>query len=90
MREEWYKITGSWHGELTIVPRPRGGDWWEDDVRSWARSGMEVIGLPLKADEAEVLGLAREGEFCRAYGIKFVSFPIQDRGVSESGEEVDV
>src|SRR5713101_5776373 len=32
MKTEPYWIDGPWPGRLAIVPRPRGGDWLEDEV----------------------------------------------------------
>lgn len=87
MSESFYWITGSWPGRLAIVPRPRGGDWLEDEVRSWARSGIEVVVSLLTSDETTELDLTREAEFCRASGIEFRSFPIPDRGVPASRDE---
>ena len=35
MHTELYWIPGPWLGRLAIMPRPRGGDWLEDEIRSW-------------------------------------------------------
>lgn len=75
-------------GRIAIVPRPRGGDWLEDEVVAWAQSGLDVIVSLLEEDEAAELGLSREGELCRAAGLSFISFPIVDRSVPASRNEV--
>jgi hypothetical protein len=32
MRAQLYWIEGPWAGHFAIVPRPRGGDWLEDEI----------------------------------------------------------
>jgi protein-tyrosine phosphatase len=68
------------------MPRPRGGDWLEDEIQAWLRSGVNVVVSLLTSDEIADLGLADEGKLCRANGIQFFSFPITDRGVPSSRE----
>ncbi len=84
MRTELYTIDGQWPGRLAIMPRPRGGDWLEDEIQSFRRSGVDVILSLLTPDEIDELNLAEEAEFCRANGIQFVSFPVIDRGIPSS------
>ncbi|MFQ5873722.1 MAG: protein-tyrosine phosphatase family protein [Dehalococcoidia bacterium] len=84
LRALLYRIEGPWPGQLAIVPRPRGGDWLEDEVRSWQRAGLNVIVSLLTGDEVANLNLAREAALCQAYGLQFFSFPIVDRGVPSS------
>ena len=64
---------------LAIVPRPRGGDWLEDEVAHIKRAGVDVLVSMLQADEAAELGLSAEASVCEAAGIVFRSFPIPDR-----------
>jgi protein-tyrosine phosphatase len=84
MRTEPYWIDGPWPGRLAIVPRPRGGDWLEDEVRFWQQVGLDVVVSLLTRDEVADLDLAKEAELCQANGIQFVSFPVADRGVPSS------
>ncbi len=77
-------IDGPWPGRLAILPRPRGGDWLEDEVRGWRSAGVDVIVSLLTSDEIDDLDLAREAPLCQASGIQFLSFPIMDRGVPAS------
>ena len=79
-----YWIDGPWQGRLAIVARPRGGDWLEDEVRSWACSGLQVIVSLLTAEETAAFELTNEADLCRSSGIEFVSFPIPDREVPSS------
>ncbi len=86
MRTELYWIEGPWRGRLAIMPRPRGGDWLEDEIQSWRQSRVDVIVSLLTPEEQTELILANEEALCRANGIKYVSFPIIDRGIPSSFE----
>ena len=86
MRAELYWIEGPWRGRLAIMPRPRGGDWLEDEIQSWRRAGVDVVVSLLTRDEQAELNLADEQSLCRANNIEFVSFPIVDRSIPSSVE----
>jgi len=86
MRTELYWIAGPWPGRLAIMARPRGGDWLEDEIQSWRRSGVDVVVSLLTSDEQTELDLAGEEALCRANGIEYFSFPIVDRSVPSSSE----
>lgn len=86
MRTELYWIEGPWRGRLAIMPRPRGGDWLEDEIQSWRRAGVDVVVSLLTGDEQTELNLRDEASLCRANRIEFVSFPIVDRSVPSSAE----
>lgn len=88
MQTELYPIDGPWPGHLAIAPRPRGGDWLEDEIRAWRRSGIDVVLSLLTREEETELGLTEEAELSRSNGMEFVSFPILDRGVPPSREGV--
>jgi protein-tyrosine phosphatase len=81
-----YLIEGPWSGELAIIPRPRGSDWLEDEVRALKDEGFDVVVSFLTGDEAEELGLLREAEVIRGSGLEFWNFPIPDLGVPASRE----
>jgi len=66
------------------MPRPRGGDWLEDEVCDWREAGIDVVVSLLTPDEVGDFDLDAEPGFCEAHGIRFVSFPIPDRGVPAS------
>lgn len=74
-------------GRLAVMPHPRGDDALPDEVAVLQRAGVEVVVSLLELDEAASLGLAAEGEACRAAGLQFVAFPIPDRSVPSSMEE---
>ncbi|MGH7965582.1 MAG: dual specificity protein phosphatase family protein [Candidatus Binatia bacterium] len=77
-------IEGSRPGRLAVLPRPRGGDWLEDEVRSWQQAGLDVVVSLLTHGEIADLDLGQEAALCQAQGIQFRSFPIADRGVPSS------
>jgi protein-tyrosine phosphatase len=67
-----------------MATRPRGGDWLEDEVGRWRRAGIDVVICLLERDEAAQLDLIDEQRVAEANGIRFISFPIPDRGVPDS------
>ena len=79
-----YWIEGPWRSRLAIVPRPRGGDWLEDEVRAWRAAGIDVIVSLLQDEEAEELDIGQEAQRCNENGIEYTAFPVADRGVPES------
>ncbi len=84
MKQDTFWIDGPWPGRLAILPRPRGGDWLEEEVRSWRQAGVGAVVSLLTSAEVADLDLAQEAELCRAHQIVFVSFPIVDRSVPPS------
>jgi protein-tyrosine phosphatase len=66
------------------MPRPRAGDWLEDEAQSWRRQGLDVVVSLLEDSEVAELGLADEEKACERAGLRFVRFPIPDRGVPAS------
>lgn len=84
MRTELYWIEGPWPGKLAILPRPRGGDWLEDEIREWRVAGIDVVVSLLTSNEVAELELGQESRLCEVHGIEFRSFPIVDRSVPAS------
>src|SRR5712692_4170385 len=79
-----YQIEGPWPGELAIVPRPRGGDWLENEIRALKEERFDVLVSLLTRDELDEFGLRVEADVSRASGLQFCEFPIPDLGVPES------
>jgi Predicted protein-tyrosine phosphatase len=88
MGTKLYWINGPWPGKLALAARPRGGDWLEQEMIEWRRSGTDEILSLLTAKEEKDLVLQDEAKFARAQGMKFISFPIEDRQVPASASEV--
>jgi protein-tyrosine phosphatase len=87
MRAELFWIEGVREGQLAVLPRPRGGDWLEDDIQSLRASGVHVLVSLLTREEAMELDLADEATCCGAAGIEFLSFPFADRSVPASASD---
>lgn len=84
MRKELYWLDEKWPGKLAVAPRPRGGDWLQDDVARWKRLSIDAVLSLLTRDEERDMDLLDEGAKVRARGIDFTSFPIPDRQVPKS------
>jgi protein-tyrosine phosphatase len=84
MRTELYWIEGPWRGRLAIMPRPRGGDWLEDEIAAWKGIGLDTVVSALTKEEIAELELVSEAAMCEKAGIEFIAFPILDRGVPAS------
>jgi protein-tyrosine phosphatase len=84
VKTEVYWVPGPWRGRLGIVPRPRGGDWLQDEVKSWRDAGLDVVTSLLAVDEAAELGLQQERPLSQEEGLDFRAFPIPDYGVPSS------
>jgi protein-tyrosine phosphatase len=87
MRTDLYWIPGPWPGRLAIMPRPRGGDWLEDEIRAWQRAGVSVVVSLLTDDEIAALELGDEQRHCESAGLWFYRLPIPDRGVPPKTDE---
>jgi protein-tyrosine phosphatase len=84
MKSKVYAIDGPWPGQLAIVPRPRGGDWLDDEIAEWKKAGLEVVVSALTPDEIESMELVHERATAQRQGVEVLSFPIPDRGTPES------
>ncbi len=84
MRAELYWVESPFPGRLAIGPRPRGGEWLDDELSDFRRAGVEVVVSLLTASEVRELDLTEEVAACQAAGIKFLNFPILDRDVPAS------
>ena len=58
MRPFWVEIEGA--RRVAIVPRPRGGDWLEDDLKAIKEAGVDVLVSMLTPPEQGELGLDEE------------------------------
>lgn len=88
MGAEVFWIAGPWPGRLGIVPRPRGGEWLDDETRRWREAGVDVVVSLLEPREEAELALSHEAGSSAASGLEYRSFPIQDLGVPGSFESV--
>jgi len=84
VKPKLFWIPGPWRGKLAVASRPRGGDWLDDEISGWQKAGLDVVVSLLENQEAAHFELNHEGDVAESKGIRFVSFPIPDRGVPAS------
>ena len=82
-----FKIPIDVPGTLAITPRPRGGDWLDDDIAALAAQGVGVVVSLLRGDEQIELGLENEAAACLAQGVEFVALPVPDLGAPIDSRE---
>jgi protein-tyrosine phosphatase len=87
MKPKLFWIPGPWRGRLAVASRPRGGDWLEDEISGWRKAGLDVVVSLLEKGEAAQFELDQEGVVAESKGVRFISFPIPDRGVPASTQE---
>lgn len=88
MRAELYPVDNVPFGRLAIMPRPRAGDWLHAEVASWKQAGIDCVVSLLEPAEIAELGLEAEAASCRQAGLEYLVFPIPDRGVPRSADEL--
>jgi len=86
MASQVFWIPGPWRGRLGIVPRPRGAEWLDDEIRAWREASIDVLVSLLEPGEEADFDLTGESSSSKAGGVDFRSFPIPDRGVPKSRE----
>jgi hypothetical protein len=52
------------------MPRPRAGDWLDDEIKGWRTEGVKVVVSLLEKDEISELELVEEAGTCRANDIE--------------------
>lgn len=87
METKLYWIPGPWKGRLAIAPRPRGGDWTPDEMKSWRDQSVTVIVSLLDPAESREFELQDEKEIAEQNGLNFIGYSIPDRGIPSSGKE---
>lgn len=87
MQPDLYWIESPFPGKLAISPRPRGGDWLEDEINVWRNAGIDSITSLLTPDEVKDLDLGAEPHLSKTHSMSFHSFPISDRAVPSSQAE---
>src|SRR5215472_7180773 len=81
MRAPLYSVQGLPTGKLSVMARPRGGDWLLDEIKALRASGVDILVSLLTSLEVSELDLAEEAMFCHQQGISYISFAIRDRSV---------
>jgi protein-tyrosine phosphatase len=84
MQAQIYWIDGPWPGKIGIIPRPRGGDWLNDEMVALKHLGLDVVVSLLTATEQFELELVGEQTAATQQQLQWLSYPIPDRGVPAS------
>ena len=81
MRTQLYSIQELRPGRVSIMARPRGGDWLFDEIKALREAGVDVLVSFLTSTEVSELDLSEEAAYCQNQGIIYLSFPILDRSI---------
>ena len=84
MLPEIYKVVAIGRGSLSVMARPRAGEWLDDEIRGLSQAGITCVASLLTTAEAVELELTDEAAVCAVYRIRFLSLPITDRGVPDN------
>jgi protein-tyrosine phosphatase len=88
MLPELYSIELPKNARLSIMPRPRGGDWLRDEIAALRIAGVDGLVSLLTEAETREFELDAEEASCGEAGIAFYSLPIPDLGTPHSHQEV--
>ncbi|HEU5227397.1 MAG TPA: dual specificity protein phosphatase family protein [Ktedonobacteraceae bacterium] len=87
MRVPLYSVQELSTGKVSIMARPRGGDWLPDEIKDLHTSGVDILVSLLTDAEVSELDLAEEVACCQNLGIKYISFAIEDLSVPPFSEQ---
>ena len=74
-------------GKLSIMGKPSGAEYLEEDIQYLKKNGITTLVSLLEQNEAYELGLDLEDHVCTNIGIDFHNFPITDRSVPGNDTE---
>ena len=86
MHAQLYSIQGLPAGQVSIMTRPRGGDWLIDEIKAIRSADVDILVSLLTSDEVRELDLREEAECCRRQEVIYLSFPVLDRGTPPFSE----
>jgi protein-tyrosine phosphatase len=86
VRAELYTVEYNGLGALSIMARPRGGDWLSDEIQAWRGAGVSMVVSLLTPEEQAELELDEEATLCQRTNLAFRAFPIPNRGVPQLAE----
>ena len=82
-----YKVLTSGSGFLAVMARPRSGEWLRDELHGLVQIGVDTIASLLEPQEETELELSSEASIAQELGLRFLRFPIADRGVPSAAAE---
>jgi protein-tyrosine phosphatase len=88
MRAEIYWITEISSARLATMPKPRGDEWLEDEIRSLREMGVDVLVSMLTDEEIVEVALLDEPLQCARNGIEFLRYPIPDHSAPPLNEKI--
>ena len=83
----WINEGGIGGNKIGTMARPRGNDWLDDEIKWLKIREVDCLVSLLENSEEWDLGLQREGEFCKNWGIEFINFPIKDVNIPTNENE---
>lgn len=87
MRGPLYTLQNLAVGKVSVMARPRGGDWLVDEMQKLRACGVDVLVSLLTPMEVSELELEEEAACCRAQGMVFRSLAIIDRSEPPFSEQ---
>jgi protein-tyrosine phosphatase len=88
IKTDTFWIPGPWTGQFAIASRPFGGEWLLGDMHNWRLEGVSIVVSLLTQPEIKEGDLGQQPECCHEQGMELISFPIWDRNVPSSNEEL--
>lgn len=82
-----YKVLTNGSGFLAVMARPRSGEWLRDELQGLAQIGVTTIASLLEPQEEAELELSAEASVATELGLRFLRYPIADRGVPSATAE---
>ncbi|MEO1035560.1 MAG: protein-tyrosine phosphatase family protein [Pseudomonadota bacterium] len=86
MGPSYYEIELIGSGFLAVMAKPVAGEWIDDEFSGLYEAGLRQVVSLLESHEAYELGLSDEQSLCVKHGLRFVSYPIPDRGLPPTVE----
>lgn len=81
MRIYWIKPIQK--GNLGMMPRPKGNDWLEDEIKKLKIHKVNTVVSLLEYHEIKSLELENEEQLCTKHNIQYINHSIPDRGIPE-------
>lgn len=85
-----YTVAEIGKGFLSVMAKPVSGDYIDDEFSGFARLGVNKIVCLLECWEQREVGLACEETLCARYCIEYLSFPVVDRGLPDTGGALEL
>jgi hypothetical protein len=79
-----YTVPSRGPGTVSVMAKPRPGDWLGDDLARLAAAGVGVLVSLLTLAEVVEVGLSGEPAGAARVGLRFVYAPVADRGVPDA------